>query len=181
MITLIIGTPDSGKSLLAENLCNEQAFYTQKYYIATMSPFGDEGLKRVKKHRTMREGKDFITLEWPDNIEKRLADNADLAGNTILLECMSNLVGNELYSEENAGADDEALVKKVICAVFALGKVASNLIIVSNDFLADDAQYDDEDTKRYIRLTAKVNEELIALADLYYLHENGEWKRYEAD
>lgn len=180
MITLIVGTPDSGKSLLAESICEEQALTTRKYYIATMIPFGDEGKKRVEKHRSMREGKGFVTLEWPDNIEKRLEGNKDLAGQTVLLECMSNLVGNELYSEDNMGVQDAFLIQKIISAVKKLEKKVAKLIIVTNEFPIEDEQYDEE-TKRYVRLTADINKELIALAHTCYIHQNGEWKQYEAD
>ena len=46
MIIVVIGTPDSGKSALAEKLCCELAGSMKKKYIATMVPYGEEGLKR---------------------------------------------------------------------------------------------------------------------------------------
>lgn len=178
MITLIIGTPDSGKSLLAESICEEQSGSAQKYYIATMVPFGDEGKKRVEKHRKMRAGKGFITLEWPDNIEKRLAGNPELDGKIVLLECISNLVGNEMHSKENPS--DEYLLEKILSAVRTLAERSASLTIVSNQFQLEDEQYD-ADTRRYVGLIAKVNSELIALADSCYYRQNGEWKQYEVD
>lgn len=68
MFVLIIGTPDSGKSERAERLISDLAGDYPKFYIATMIPYGEEGKSRVEKHRAMREGKGFETIECPNNI-----------------------------------------------------------------------------------------------------------------
>lgn len=180
MITLIVGIPDSGKSLLAENIAEKLSGNSSKYYIATMVPFGEEGKKRVKKHQKMREGKGFITLEWPDDISERLNGSIDFSHSTVLLECMSNLVGNELYSEKNAHASDEFLVEKIIDAMHELSDLAENLIIVTNEFALEDEQYD-EATKRYVNLIATVNKSLMDLADVTHIHRNGEWTSNEVN
>lgn len=180
MITLIVGIPDSGKSLLAENIAEKLSGNSSKYYIATMVPFGEEGKKRVKKHQKMREGKGFITLEWPDDISERLDGSIDFSHSTVLLECMSNLVGNELYSEKNAHASDEFLVGKIIDAMQKLNDLAENLIIVTNEFALEDEQYD-EATKRYVNLIATVNKSLMNLADVTHIHRNGEWTSNEVN
>lgn len=179
MITLIVGTPDSGKSLLAENIAVKLSGGGKKYYLATMVPFGEEGKMRVEKHQRMREGKGFITLEWPDDISLRLNDSMDFSGSTILLECMSNLVGNELYSENNHGTSDEILSKKIIDAMHKLNAKAKNVIIVTNEFALEDEQYDAA-TKRYVKLIAIVNKALMDMADETYIHKNGEWMSNEA-
>ena len=89
MIIVVIGTPDSGKSALAEKLCCELAGSMKKYYIATMVPYGEEGLKRVAKHRKMREGKGFETIERPVSLD-RIDDSVFEEECTCLLECVSN-------------------------------------------------------------------------------------------
>ncbi len=178
MISLIIATPDSGKSKLAEDLALEQAAGGRHYYIATMLPFGEEGQKRIEKHRAMRKGKGFITLEWPDKLDERLEEIEDWAESTVLLECMSNLIGNELYSEQNVGLSDAFLTERIVESVRLLGEKAANLIIVSNVFPTEDEGYDEE-TVRYVKLVAMVNDRLKALADLEFSRLNGEWIRYE--
>lgn len=177
MITLIVGTPDSGKSLLAESIATKQADNGKKYYIATMIPFGEEGVKRVEKHRKMREGKGFVTLEWPDNIKER-AKEIDLSDATVLLECMSNLVGNEMYSDCNKDLSDVDLIEIITYAISELEKMVKDFIIVTNTFALDDEQYD-TDTKRYVSIIAQVNEKLIEMADVVFTCENGVWKENE--
>lgn len=175
MNTVIIGSPNSGKSLLAENISMEQAGNSVKYYIATMIPYGEVGLQRVDKHRKMRAGKGFITLEWPDNIEKHLKGEVDFVESTVLLECMSNLVGNEMHSEDNQNLDTLQLATKIMDAVRLLGEKAQNLIVVTNRFPTDDEGYD-SDTRVYVSLVNEVNERLIIWTDEVYTYDGG-WNR----
>ncbi len=61
MLTLIIGGAASGKSEFGENLV--LSLPGQRVYTATMEPWDDECLARIRKHRRQREGKGFLTLE----------------------------------------------------------------------------------------------------------------------
>lgn len=178
MFILVVGSPDSGKSLLAEELASNESKASLKYYIATMIPYGDEGKRRVEKHRRMREGKGFITLEWPDNISDRIDNTIDFSEATVLLECMSNLVGNEMYSEDNKNLEDAEIIEKIVTSIKALSDKTKSLVVVTNAFSAADEEYDDA-TIRYITLANMVNERLTFMADSIYIKENGEWKRYE--
>ena len=51
MMILVVGSPDSGKSVKAEELAAELSGNEKKIYLATMIPFGEEGAARVEKHR----------------------------------------------------------------------------------------------------------------------------------
>lgn len=182
MITLVIGTNNSGKSALAEQLLQER-IGKKKYYIATMIPFGDEGIKRVEKHRKMREGKGFETLEWPTDLDKHIEmlNDEELIrfwGSDILLECMSNLVGNEMYAQDNRNLSDTELILRVMDEVRILIEASENVVIVTNIFPSEDDGYDEE-TRRYVGLTQSVNEELLKLADRVYEFRNGAWIEYE--
>ena len=68
MTVLIIGHPDSGKSELAERMVTEISAPGERIYLATMIPYGEDGAARVEKHRKMREGKGFTTIEAPFDI-----------------------------------------------------------------------------------------------------------------
>ena len=55
---LVIGTPNSGKSEMAEKLVMEYmnadengSYKRASLYVATMIPYKEEGANRVKKHR----------------------------------------------------------------------------------------------------------------------------------
>ncbi len=46
----------------------------------------------------MRQGKGFQTIEQPRNLEDVTKSMEDKCG--VLLECMSNLVANEMFTEQ---------------------------------------------------------------------------------
>ena len=112
MITLITGGSGSGKSAYAEKyIChasNEKG-YKEKYYIATMQVFDDEGQRKIDRHRRLRAGKGFITIEQPRDIQnavsKLQSESSLKTGRSALLECMSNLVANEMFQEDGAKDD----------------------------------------------------------------------------
>ena len=65
-----------------------------------MQIYGKEGLKKVERHRKMREGKGFFTIEQPTKIQDAI-DKMTKEHNSeriVLLECMSNLAANEMFS-----------------------------------------------------------------------------------
>ncbi|MBE5828255.1 MAG: hypothetical protein E7305_02205 [Butyrivibrio sp.] len=191
MMTLVVGVPDSGKSALAESLAVEQSEGEKRIYIATMIPFGQEGQNRVKKHRKLREGKGFFTVEAPVNVAESVKDLPEIGDATCLLECVSNLVGNvmherELLGEEylaDAGNDgdlvsDDFVVDRVIADIKALCSLCKNLVVVTNSFPGDEESYDD-DTIRYVKLLDRVNEELLGISDVVFELKEGEWTRRE--
>lgn len=95
MVYLIIGGSGSGKSAYAEQLMERFTGVTEKYYLATMQIFDEEGEKRKEKHRAARQGKGFLTIEQPRDIKKVVEQIKP--GSAVLLECMSNLVANEMF------------------------------------------------------------------------------------
>ena len=62
MFTLVIGGAASGKSEYAEELILASPL-RPRIYIATMEPFGAEGQARIARHRELRRGKGFQTVE----------------------------------------------------------------------------------------------------------------------
>ena len=163
MIALIIGKPDSGKSKRAEALAAELAGNDPKIYLATMIPYGKEGEARIKRHRKMREGSGFFTIECPENLKNRLPVDTRFQGATCLLECISNLVANEMHLEGRETCEDKWIVDLVSDEIAWLARNCKHLILVGNEFTAEPS-YDDE-TKRYIRLNHLANEKIRALSD----------------
>ncbi len=168
MMTLIVGVPDSGKSALAEEKVLEQSGEGKRIYIATMIPFGEEGRQRVIKHKKLREGKGFFTIEAPVNVAEAAGRVEGIAGATCLLECVSNLVGNVMHDGKPKGKERVVSDIKEICGL------CKNLVVVTNSFPSDDASYDD-DTIRYVKLMDQVNKELMGISDIIFEYREGEW------
>lgn len=194
MITLITGGSGSGKSAYAEKyICrvsNENG-YKEKYYIATMQVFDDEGQRKIDRHRRLRAGKGFITIEQPRDIKKAVeklqSENYLKTGRSALLECMSNLVANEMFppvdvsgmqaaeakketldDPENMKDYDTAQIshvsKKVLKDVSILSENVAELIIVTNNVFEDGVSYD-QSTMNYIKAMGIVNRGLAAMAE----------------
>lgn len=68
MFYLVTGGSGSGKSEYAEKLVTDSGF-RERIYVATMEVFGEEGRKRVERHRRLREGKGFFTKECPRGLD----------------------------------------------------------------------------------------------------------------
>ena len=75
MITLVLGGSGSGKSAYAEHLLDGK---TNKYYIATMQVYDAEGEKKVARHRRLRAGKGFVTIESLSHCSLFAAMNASI-------------------------------------------------------------------------------------------------------
>ncbi|MBR3331844.1 MAG: nicotinate-nucleotide--dimethylbenzimidazole phosphoribosyltransferase [Mogibacterium sp.] len=162
---LVIGSPDSGKSAMAEKTVTELSDPDHRIYLATMIPYGIEGRERVERHRRMREGKGFITIESPFDIRSSLSDYCTsngirLGDMTVLLECLSNLVANELF--ERRSVRDEML-DRLYEDVRWIAQRSGNLVIVSNHFEIEGSF--DEETRFYAETLDMLNEMVSGLAD----------------
>lgn len=163
MFAVYIGYPDSGKSALAENRAVELSGGEGLVYLATMIPYGEEGQQRIARHRAMREGKGFETVEAPFDICEALSnvfDAEELSGKTVLLECVSNLAANELF-ERHSGA--EAAVAKITGNIRKLAASARHLVAVTNHYEIKDSF--DEETRLYSKTLDIINERIAAIAD----------------
>ena len=185
MLYIVTGGSGSGKSEYAEQIAVQcrNRIGGALWYLATMRIWDDEGRKRVERHRRMRAAKGFETIERYTGLEtlelrKRL-EEPDSAGldderetdslmnweshqaaqkPVLLLECMSNLVLNEFYDQED-GAEE-----RILRGIKHLQKQCHDLIIVTNEIFSDGVTYDPE-SERYIALLGQINRELGRTAD----------------
>lgn len=167
MIHLITGGSGSGKSAFAET-CVMQTGASERFYIATMKVWGEEGRRRVEKHRKMRQGKGFVTIECETDLKSlclrdyRKKSNPRLNSSTsVLLECMSNLTANEMFEKGGMRAE---ICERILDGVQSLADQTDHLVIVTNEIFSDGCDYD-EDTVRYIDLLAEINRKLAGIAD----------------
>lgn len=156
MMTLVTGGSGSGKSEFAENLA---LAYSREnlVYIATMVAFDEETHRKIARHREMRKEKNFDTKECFVDL-KSLELKQE---NTVLLDCMSNLVANEMYQENGA---HEHTVERIIEGVKDIKRQVRNLVIVTNEVFSDGITYDEE-TKRYINYLGAINKALADMSD----------------
>ena len=162
MMTLIIGGSGSGKSAYAEDYTISLSEDRKKYYIATMQIFDEEGKRKVERHRMLRGGKGFSTIEQPVDIGKA-AEKMEAEDRTALLECVSNLTANEMFSGEVPGTE-EAITEKIVGGIAVLNRELTHLVIVSNNVFEDGNVYD-KTTMAYIRAMGHINQKLAEMAD----------------
>lgn len=158
MLVVVTGGSGSGKSAYAEQMLMKLAD-TEKYYIATMKPFGEEGEKRIARHQKQRQGLGFVTIEQYTQVEAAEIPQ----GKSALLECMSNLVANEMFDGTDAKPPQE-LCREIIGGVEHLYARCRHLVIVTNEVFSDGTEYD-SGTKNYIACLGMINQRLAQLAD----------------
>ena len=162
MMTLIIGGSGSGKSAYAEDYMVSISEDRKKYYIATMQIYDEEGKRKVERHRMLRGGKGFSTIEQPVDIGKA-AEKMEAEDRTAPLECVSNLTANEMFSGEVPGTE-EAITEKIVGGIAVLNRELTHLVIVSNNVFEDGNVYD-KTTMAYIRAMGRINQKLAEMAD----------------
>lgn len=179
MITLVTGGSGSGKSAYAESLLSSCEGI--KYYIATMQIYDAEGEKKVERHRKLRAGKRFLTIESPMNVGKiefacageveqaqyRQEAERKVQGSSekksALLECMSNLTANEMFTKDGIKSAEE-VVGKIVSEMQTLSQKLDNLVIVTNNVFEDGVIYD-AGTMEYLKALGRINAALARLAD----------------
>ena len=175
MLTLVSGGSASGKSSYAESFAMSLQGEGRLLYIATMYPYkwntteiDPETMQRIERHRAMRADKGFDTVECYRHVEHIVAKRQDV----LLLECMSNLLANEMYLEpdSNAGSDMAETMSpvsnKIVQALIDLSTRVQELVIVSNDVFSDGGSLTyDESTREYVKNLAEINCALARVAE----------------
>lgn len=155
MMILLIGGSACGKSYYGEKICVSSP--APRYYLAAMQPYGEESEKRITRHRALRAGKGFETIE-------RYRDYASLklpTRSTALLECIGNLTANEMF-DENGNMSDP--VDRVIFGVKAVARQCETLVVITNEIGCDGVAYE-HSTTDYMLALGKINASLAQMAD----------------
>lgn len=190
MIELIYGGSGSGKSSFAENEIMKIK-NSQNFYIATMKNLDSESQRKILRHKEMRKNKNFITIEQSENLSEagkiicdfknqqkvlnqivnlknpqKLQNQQNKNGTkkiSVLLECLSNLLANEMF-KNGEEVNQDFVAKKIISDLEKIILVTDNLFIVSNNIFDDGIEYS-KSTKNYMTLLAKINSYLAKKAD----------------
>lgn len=188
MLHIVYGGSASGKSSYAESFAMSLQGEGRLLYIATMYPYkwntteiDPETMQRIERHRAMRADKGFDTVECYRHVEHIMAKRQDV----LLLECMSNLLANEMYLEPDAddGGRPETMSevektgvgmsetlspvsKKIVQALVNLSTRVQELVIVTNDVFSDGGSLTyDESTREYVKNLAEINCALARVAE----------------
>ena len=185
MLHIVYGGSASGKSSYAESFALSLQGDGRLLYIATMYPYkwntteiDPETMQRIERHRAMRADKGFDTVECYRHVEHIMAKRQDV----LLLECMSNLLANEMYLEPDAddgrpetmsevektgiggnASSDMAetmspVSKKIVQALVDLSTRVQDVVIVTNDVFSDGGNLTyDESTREYVKNLAEIN------------------------
>jgi adenosyl cobinamide kinase/adenosyl cobinamide phosphate guanylyltransferase len=188
MLHIVYGGSASGKSSYAESFAMSLQGEGRLLYIATMYPYkwntteiDPETMQRIERHRAMRADKGFDTVECYRHVEHIVAKRQDV----LLLECMSNLLANEMYLEQDS--DDGGLAEtmsevektgvgmsetlspvsnKIVQALVNLSTRVQDVVIVTNDVFSDGGSLTyDESTREYVKNLAEINCALARVAE----------------
>lgn len=164
MISFVIGGSGSGKSSYAESIAVSACERNRGklYYLATMQVRDAEDVKKVDRHRMLRDGRGFITIEQPTAIQKSL-ENMQAGKKTALLECISNLTANEMFSGKTIKSEEQ-VAEKIMEGILLLKEELDDLVIVGSNVFEDGIVYE-EATMHYIRAMGKINQAITAIAD----------------
>jgi adenosylcobinamide kinase/adenosylcobinamide-phosphate guanylyltransferase len=158
-LVLVVGGAGSGKSEFAENAAVEiwqENPCGHLFYVATMKAADDESAKKIQKHVARRENTAFETAEFPTDVGKFKPQKNDV----ILLECMSNLLANEMFTENEIKHE----CAQKICDDVRKLHSDCNMVIVSNEVSLDGCDYD-ETTREYIKNLCRINRCIADMAD----------------
>lgn len=167
MLHIVYGGSASGKSSYAESFAMSLQGDGRLLYIATMYPYkwntteiDPETMQRIERHRAMRADKGFDTVECYQHVEHIMAKRQDV----LLLECMSNLLANEMYLEQDSNASSDMaetmspVSKKIVQALVDLSTRVQDVVIVTNDVFSDGGNLTyDESTREYVKNLAEIN------------------------
>lgn len=199
MILLVTGGSASGKSEYAENRALQMAKEGKRplIYLAAMMPFVKDAEKRIERHRQLRAGKGFETVERYTAVEALCrGDGPDseafrnqAKGAVVMLECMSNLTANEMFSgsgnsgdntgtysrgqadraqneeEQHPTIDIRKVQDRIMKGIDALAEMAEHLVIVSINVFDEGVQQYDPWTGAYIQCLGELNQMLTERAD----------------
>ena len=150
MLVLISGTSGSGKSKAAEDKL--ESFEGKKFYVAAAKISDSEMAGRVEKHKAMRAGKNFMTVER----EKNLGELKFPGGASVLIESLTAWLANEMF--------DGGKAENIFEDIKKLKAECENLIIVADDIFSDGIIYD-EATEFYRKTLASLMVKIAREAD----------------
>ncbi|MBQ3670968.1 MAG: bifunctional adenosylcobinamide kinase/adenosylcobinamide-phosphate guanylyltransferase [Treponema sp.] len=179
MVILVSGGASSGKSAWAEKIaCNLGASHggLPLFYLATLDKkSGGDTPQRILRHRALRSGKGFDTLELCVSLDGFHLSRAlsggneefvalpSLTGSTVLLEDMGNLVARAVFSNLKSSPDNA-----VEQFLESLSRICMNLVVVTNEIFLEELNLADEGMGSYYASLARANRIVGKMARTVY-------------
>ena len=165
MFIFICGNSGSGKSFYAEKRLS--GFSSEKkIYLATAKILDFEMSERVKKHKLMRQNKNFITIECEKNLDVITIPEHS----SVLIESLTTWLSNEMF--------DGGKAEKIFSDFNKLKSQCENIILVSDYIFSDGIIYDDF-TENYVKALADLTKKFANEADEVFECVSGLILRYK--
>lgn len=175
----VTGGVRSGKSAFAEKICSEMAEHIngQLHYIACGKASDSEMELRIKKHRKDREQHVLPWRTWELSTDIKRAASSFNEKSVVLLDCLTTLLSNEMFSHESMDAWEEheflASIKgSILDGVKALQQSSGCLVIVSNELFWEPFSHEGA-VGAYRRTLGELHQQIVELANKAYLLESG--------
>lgn len=169
-ITLITGGCRSGKSRHAQGLAEQAG--RRRLFVATAPVLDAEMGERVEKHRKMRQGRGWETVEEEIDLSGclRRADAFDV----VLCDCLTLWVNNLLFAADQSGTrideDHIAKLSREVCVVSR--NIPARVFFVTNEVGMGIVPENDL-SRLYRDLVGRCNQEMAAAADSVVLMVSG--------
>ncbi len=183
MKVLVYGGSASGKSLFAEEKAvslfgKSSSEKKSLVYLATMDRnSGGDSEERIRRHREMRLGKGFSTVEssvsdcdsfLSDLLEKLSETIENSAYSSVLVEDVGNLVARVVFSDfANAKihSGDSFFSDKIFSFVEKASSICSDIVFVSNDIFLEKIDLADCGMLCYFKTLSSINNRISAVSD----------------
>ena len=156
MLVVVTGGSGSGKSAFAEETVLSFG-EARRLKIDQKKALEEESHRRIRRQRSMRAAKGFETVERYTGLNELVLPK----GSVVLLECMSNLVANEMFREDGFHPE---VAGEITDGVKNILSQAEHVVIVTNEIFSDGILYEGE-SEKYKEQLGQINCNLAEMAD----------------
>lgn len=160
-ITLITGGQRSGKSRYAQEMA--LSLSKSPVYMATSRIWDQEHKKRIERHKANRGA------EWENIEEEKILSKHNLAGKTVLIECVTLWATNYFFDLQS---NEELAFEQLKAEFDELTSQDANFIFVTNEIGMGEISVN-EVQRRFADLQGWLNQYIAAKSDEVYLMVSG--------
>lgn len=162
-LIFITGPVRSGKSSYAQRLA--QTLGSRVYYIATCIPGDEEMEARVAEHQKRRPVS-WATVEEAQDPARVICEN-DQPGAVFLIDCLTMLVNNLMFSNEPSSTEEFILARIEELAI--ISRAAQGTVIIVSNEVGGGIVPADPLSRAYRDLLGRANQINSRIADEVYL------------